>query len=53
MALNFNGLWQRRQLFPHLQTIVQKYANTFNSTPVADSLELYGAVIESYEDAEA
>lgn len=47
MALNFNGLWEVRQLFPHLQSIVSKYADNFNGKPVADSLELDGAVTES------
>lgn len=47
MALNLNGQWEVRQLFPHLQTIVQKYADNFQGTPVADSLKLDGAVTES------
>lgn len=47
MELNLNGLREVRQLFPHLQEILHKYPDNFNGTPVADSLELDGAVTES------
>ena len=47
MGLNLNGQWEVRQLFPHLQNIVQKYPENFQGTPVADSLKLYGEVTES------
>lgn len=50
MALNLNGRWEVRQLFPHLQSIVARYPDNFNGTPVADSLELDGAVTESEEE---
>lgn len=53
MALNLNGLWEVRQRFPHLQCMVAKYPNNFNSTPVSDNLELDGAMTESSEEAEA
>ena len=47
MGLNLNGKWEVRQLFPHLQNIVQKYPENYQGTPVADSLKLYGEVTES------
>ena len=47
MGLNLNGQWEVRQLFSHLQNIVQKYHENFQGTPVADSLKLYGEVTES------
>ena len=47
MALNLNGQWQVRQLFPHLQIIVDKYPANFQGTPVADGLKLDGGVTES------
>lgn len=53
MALNLNGVWEVRQLFPHLQEIVRKYKDNFDGTPVADSLELDGQVTESEEEDEA
>lgn len=53
MALNFNGLWEVRQLFPHLQNIVSKYPENFNGQPVAESMGLDGAVTETDEEGEA
>lgn len=47
MALNLNGQWEVRQLFPHLQEIVKKYSENFAGTPVADSLKLDGDVTEN------
>lgn len=53
MAFNLNGCWEVRQLFPYLQAIVEKYPENFDGTPVADSLELDGAVTQSEEEEEA
>lgn len=50
MALNLNRRWEIQQLFLYLQEIVAKFHKTFNGTPVADSLELDGAVTESEDD---
>lgn len=47
MDLKFNGQWEVRQLFPNLQTILQKYPEKFQGTPVANSLKLDGEVMES------
>ena len=47
MALNLNGQWEVRQLFPHLQAIVSKYNENFQGTPLADSMKLDGEVTES------
>lgn len=47
MALNLNGQWEVKQLFPHLQEIVRKYEENFNGKTVADSLLLDGEITES------
>lgn len=51
MALNLNGRWEVKQLFPHLQDIVKKYEETFNGTPVADSLALDGELTQFESDS--
>lgn len=50
MALNLNGQWEVKQLFPHLQTIVAKYRENFDGKEVADSLLLDGELTESDSD---
>ena len=47
MAFNFNGQWEVRRLFPHLQTILGKYSENFQGTPIADSINLDGEVNQS------
>ena len=52
MALNLNGRWEVKQLFPHLQEIVKKYEENFNGVPVTDSLALDGEITQSDSDNE-
>ena len=47
MALNLNGQWEVKQIFPHLQEIFKKYEENFKGLPVSDSLALDGEVTES------
>lgn len=44
MALNLNRQWEMWKLFSPLQTIVQKYSESFYGTPVVGSLKLDGLV---------
>ena len=34
LALNTNGQWEERQLFPKLQNIIQRHRNHFEGAPV-------------------
>lgn len=40
MALYLNGRWEVQQFSHHLQAILSKYRENFDSRPVADSLKL-------------
>lgn len=39
---NFNGVWEKQQIYPHLQGIVSKYRENFDGKIVSDSMGLDG-----------
>lgn len=47
MERNINGVWEKGQLFPHLQEIVKKYRVNFDGETAADSMRLDDEVTES------
>lgn len=51
MALNYNGLWEERQLSPELQNIVKKYAENFNGQPVTTDQDLDGERTDTDEES--
>lgn len=40
MARNLNGIWEERQLFPHLQEIIKRYRSKFDGEEVTASPDL-------------
>lgn len=40
MSLNLNYLWKVRELFFHIQIIVENYGKNFEGNPVAEILKL-------------
>lgn len=50
MARTVNGIWEIKQLFPHVKEIVSKYAENFNGVSVSD---IYSSLVIDGEETES